>query len=225
MKITKLLLNKNIFAFAICFAAFTAQAHDAAENKKETTVSIMIETNEGTKVVVAKIITSEQASQLFNTSVDEETSKNVEFIDETIFSINDTFYVIQVNDSEDNLNVIVETEKTATVTTTQDKTQTTNELLQNADLDLKTVNITVNVTINNNDSNDVTTTVVINTDESVNTDNSVEDESINTNNSIDESVNNDNSVEVEDESVHTDNSVLDESVNTDNSDDQATAQE
>lgn len=111
-------MNKNIFAFALCFSAFTAQANDdSVDNKNEKIVTITIESNDGSKEVNAKVVTPEQAAQIFNMSADEESSYVV-FIDEITFSINDIFYVIQTaNKVSESTDATVDTQVTMEVIT------------------------------------------------------------------------------------------------------------
>ena len=83
-------MNKNIFALAICFMFFTANANNSVDNPTAKTTSITIETDDEVKKIVATIVTQEQAIQLINSS-----SGDIEFIDGIIFSIDEVMYVVQ----------------------------------------------------------------------------------------------------------------------------------
>ena len=151
-------MNKNIFAFALCFATFTMFADDSIDTSATKTTTITIETHDGAKTITAIIVTPEQAAELLNSLTD---LNAFEIIDEALFSIDGITYIIQ------------------------------------ADEESKTVNVTINVTVNVADASEAVTTINVTADDSINTDAS--NDSVNIEN-VDESASSDESVSSDDSS-------------------------
>jgi len=94
--------NKNIFALALCFVAFTAQADNSNEVKEETekTIVITIKNGDSEKTVLAIVVTPEQAFNLLSKNLDEDTLKTITITDGLAFHINQIIYFVQSDKSD-----------------------------------------------------------------------------------------------------------------------------
>lgn len=90
-------MNKNIFAFALCFATFTAQADNFVDTTKTTT--IVINDNGELKSMVAVVITREQALEILSPSFTAEELNNLKLVDGIAFNYNEVMYVVITDDS------------------------------------------------------------------------------------------------------------------------------
>lgn len=118
MKTNLLLSNNNLFAFALCFAAFTAQADDLIDETDATenvidvskTLPIIVKNIDGYEVEVdaivitldeaKKILTAEQAEE-FVAMFHEVNNKENIAIDGVSFTINDTTYFVKSSEFAD----------------------------------------------------------------------------------------------------------------------------
>lgn len=114
MKTNLLLNNKNIFAFALCFAAFTAQAHDSvesaqiSENNVETTETLSVMTNvDGQNVTIdALVISLENAKKILNaeqvqeliTIFNETINREDVTVDGILFTMNEITYFVKTSE-------------------------------------------------------------------------------------------------------------------------------
>jgi hypothetical protein len=114
MKTNLLFNNKNVFAFALCFAAFTAQADDSVEttqiieNNVETTETFPIMTNiDGQDFYVdALVVSLEDAKKILNAqdietmmAMFDEAIRNENIIFNGIsFTLNEVTYFVKASD-------------------------------------------------------------------------------------------------------------------------------